>query len=359
MMSSRRPPPPRLDPGTKIYYKRIESVLEGEAEGGEGAIYLKNVVDQVVTDGARLVSCDKDGSKALELLLRHYTVNSHCLKKLMRAVRQDFFKLCVNRCGSHVMQALLHVAGHALSGHTDGGHDDELMELFMDFVSVIQEKLSDCIRHSYASHVLGGLLQVLGGIKLADKLERSRYSLEFRTAKMTSAVKVTVPMLTPVVPELFCKSLDKIAKKIGKLGDLEDLLTHQNACPVIQSVLCVLATRLPERANKLTKKIVKLSRVLQQDNDSAMLSSLPKMFTDLVGSHLMETTLQLAPPHQKELIFERCLKGRVLAAALHPVANFPLRQLIGSADQDLVSYMNKQQTCSPAICLSSYFFTVG
>ena len=335
-MSRRRPPPPRLDPGTKIYYKRIESVLEGESEGAEGAIYLKNVVDQVVTDGARLVSCDKDGSKALELLLRHYTVNLHSLNKLMKAVRQDFFKLCVNRCGSHVMQALLVMAGRALSGyHTEDGKDDEVMQLFMEFVYVFQERLSDCIRHPYASHVLGVVLQVLGGMKLADKLGRSRYSLEFRSAKMTSAEKVTVPELMPVVPEVFCKSLDKIAKKISKLGDLEGLLTHQNASPVIHCLLCVLATRLPERANKLTKKIVKLSHVLEQDG--SVHSSHPEMFTDLVGSHLMETVLQLALPHQQELIFERCLKDRVLMTALHPVANFPLRQLIGSANPDLVS----------------------
>lgn len=341
-MSARRPRPPRLDPGTKAYYKRIESVLGGEEGGEEGAIYLKNVVDQVITDGARLVSCDKDGSKALELLLRHYTVDAQSLVKLGKAVGQDFFKLCVNRCGSHVMQTLLHATGNVLSHHGgdggDGNQESDLISLFMELLSVIQDKLSDCIHHQYASHVLGGVLQVLGGVTLADKLGRSRYSLEFRTAKMTNVVKATPPTLMAVVPELFVKTLDKLAKKIGRLEDLEDLMTHQNACPVLQSLLWVLSKRLPERANKLTKKMVKLSRVLKQgDAVSGVCSSLPEMFTDLVGSHLMETMLQLAPPHQQELLFDSCFKDRVAVAALHPVANFPLQQLIGSANSSLVN----------------------
>ncbi len=76
MSGRRRPPPPRLDAGTKTYYQRIESLLEGGEDEGQEQMYLKNVVDQVVRDGARLVSSDKDGCRALELLLRHNAVDA-------------------------------------------------------------------------------------------------------------------------------------------------------------------------------------------------------------------------------------------------------------------------------------------
>ena len=337
-MACRRPPAPHLDPGTKIYYKRIESLFEGEEEGGQETIYLKNVIDQVITDGARLVSCDKDGSKAVELLLRHYTVNSHSLKKLMNAVKSDFFKLCVNRCGSHVMQALLQATGNCVcqsNWNASDSEHEELMSVFIELVGVIQQKVLDCIRHPYASHVLGSLLQVLGGVKLPEKLGRSRYSLEFRSAKMGGATKTEPPTCIPVLPKQFEKNLIRLSKSISKLKNLNEMMTHQNGSPVLQTLLRVLDKCQTRRAERLIKKMVRLSQVLESNKGV----SIPEVFTDLVGSHLMETLLQLSPVDLQRLIFDTCFRGRVMAFALHPVANFPLQLLISSASSDLVSFI--------------------
>lgn len=323
----RRPPPPRLDDGAKSYYKRVEGFLDGE--GGEnGDIFLKNVIDQVIADGVRLVSCDKDGSRALERLLQHFSVDQNSIKNLMRAVGKDFFKLCVNRCGSHVMQTLLLVTSHTLSTHDDG--DEELLQLFLSFVSTVEEKLSDYIQHPYASHVLGCVLQYLGGVSLGEQVGRSRYSQEFRKAKM---VGMGVKKSVWVVPEACVKSLGSIARKVGKMANLKELLTHQNGSPVLQCLLRVLAHKIPAKSEKLTKKILKLSEVLRGEE-----GCLPDMFTDLIGSHLMETMIQTANPDTQQLIFNTCFKGRVMMSALHPVANFPLQHLIAAAPNHVVSF---------------------
>lgn len=324
----RRPAAPRLDEGSKSYYKRVEGFLDGEEEG-DGDIFLKNVVDQVIVDGVRLVSCDKDGSRALERLLQHHSVDCHSIKKLMKAVEPNFFKICVNRCGSHVTQGLVHVASHTLL--TEQPEDARLMELFSSFTSTVLEKLSDYIRHPYASHVLGGLVQDLGGVCLGDRVGRSRYSQEFRKAKMVGVVGVKKESCV-TVPEWSLKYLDRISRKVMKMADLKELLIHQNGSPVLQCLLHVLTFRLPERGEKLTKKILKLSSVLGVGE-----GVLPGMFTDLIGSHLMEAMIETASHDMRQLILSTCFKGRVMMSALHPVANFPLQHLITALQPSLVS----------------------
>ena len=322
----RRPPAPRLDEGAKNYYKRIEDYADDE---GKGDIFFSNVVDQVLSDGVRLVSCDKDGSKALERCLQHSSTDCASIKKLMRAVMSDFFKISVNRCGSHVMETLLHEAGHILS--VDRTRDEELLELFLSLISVVEEKLSEYIQHLYASHVLGSVVQDLGGIQLAEQIGRSRYSREFRKVKMVGMSAKKPVTQVKFVPDEFIQTLDRIAKKVSKLQHLKEMLTHQSASPVLQSLLQVLAQRLPERGKKLTRKIVKMSKVLRDGGNR-----LPDLFTDLVGSHLMETMIQVASPELHSTIFQECFKGQVMMSALHPVANFPLQRLIGSATPPLV-----------------------
>ncbi len=332
----RRPPAPRLDEGTKGYYRRVESVLE---DGGdeEGQLFLRNVTDQVISDGVRLVSCDKDGSRALESLLQHVSMDTDSIKKLVRAVEPDFFKLCVNRCGSHVIQTLLQSASSALSGHTHshGDPDEELLELFLSLLATVEEKVLEYIRHPYASHVLGSILQNLSGVHLDDQIGRSRYSREFRKAKMVG-VKTGKRAVTRTVPDAFVESLRKITRSICKTADLKELLTHQNASPVLQCLLRVLAERLPDKRERLVKRIVTQSGVLGEgggeEGEGGKTRPLPDMFTDMVGSHLMETMLQVATPNLSKLIFATCFKGRVMMSALHPVANFPLQQLILVSD---------------------------
>ncbi len=335
MSARRRPPPPRLDAGTKTYYQRIERLLEGGEDEGQEQMYLKNVVDQVVRDGARLVSSDKDGCRALELLLRHNAVDSVSLVHLMEAIGVDFFKLCVNRCGSHVAQALLQAAGQRLWEQLrvgSGPEGERLQSLFFEFVGVIQEKLLDCMKHPYASHVLGSLFQVLGGIKLPEKIGRSRYSLEFRSAKMGVVGKTTEASYA-ILPEKFGKYLNLLYKNISKLHNLGDFMSHQHGSPVLQCLLRVLAKRQPDKAEKLIKRFIKLTRILQGGEQR---SAVPSVFTDLVGSHLMEIVVELAPADLQQMIFDTCFKDQVVAFALHPVANFPLQQLISTASSELV-----------------------
>ena len=352
---------PRLDDGSKSYYKRVESFLDGENHEGEGdhQLFLNNVVKQIISDDARRVCCDKDGSRAVERLLQHQATDLATIQKLVEVLSVHCCELAVDRCGSHVMEALLKAATTKLSTMAapaarmlDGSSIDDknhekdlhsLQEYLLSMCAALRDRVHDFIVQPYASHVLSSLVQVLAGVYLTDHASRSRSSKEFRKAKMAEdSTHRGVLRVDRVVqtPGLFLKQLDGVAKRICKLENFADLMTHQCACPVLQCMLRVLTQQIPDRAKKLIKKIIKCSMVFREQDENEKASTgdfeLPAVFTNSVGSHLMECMIEVATPELRQHILDSCFRGRVMTFALHPVANYPLQHLISSATPEQV-----------------------
>ena len=353
---------PRLDDGSKSYYKRVETFLDGEEHEGEGdhQLFLENVVKQIISDDARRVCCDKDGSRAVERLLQHQAADLATVQKLVEVLSVHCCELAVDRCGSHVIEALLKAASTKLSTTmaapaakmlNDGSSIDDkdhekdlhsLQECLLSMCASLRDRVHDFIVQPYASHVLSSLVQVLAGVYLTDHASRSRSSKEFRKAKMAEdsthrgVLRVERVVQTPGV---FLKQLDGIAKRICKLENFSDLMTHQCACPVLQCMLRVLTQQIPDRAKKLIKKIIKCSMVFHEQGEKASVDDfeLPAVFVDSVGSHLMECVIEVATPELRQHILDSCFRGRVMTFALHPVANYPLQHLISSATPEQVS----------------------
>ena len=336
MMSGRRSIP-RLDDGAKTYYKRVESFLDGEEEEGS-QLFLKNVAEQVISDGAVRVCCDKDGSRAVERLLQHSVLDVPSIRKILGALSPEYCNLIMNRCGSHIVEALLKAAA-VLFETNRLEPPDELLQDILSLCDTLKEHMSVFITHPYASHVLSALVQVLSGVYLSDHASRSRYSQEFRKAKMSDSTGqrgvVRIERIRRV-PDSFLKQLESIAKRLCKFDNLNELLMQQCASPVLQTLLRVLSQVIPERGSKLIKKIIRYSKVLsendsQSPDDGDTCSHLPELFTDVVGSHLMECMIEVSPHELHQSIYESCFKGSAMKFALHPVANYPLQQLISSA----------------------------
>ena len=338
---------PRLDDGSKSYYKRVESFLDGEEheEGDETHLFLENVVKQIISDDARRVCCDKDGSRAVERLLQHKTADLSTVHKLLEVLSAHCSELAVNRCGSHVMEALMKAVANQLSSllSVSGQTDSEiallssLEEGFVSMCVVMRDNVQEFIVQPYASHVLSSLVQVLGGVYFTDHVSRSRSSKEFRKAKMAEdCTHRGVLRIDKVVPtsDALLKLLDGVSKRICKIESFGDLLTHHCASPVVQTLLRVLTQRISSRASKLMKKIIKCSTVLSKDIANP---DMPSIFTDSVGSHLIECMIEVAPAEMQTHIFDSCFRGRAMTFALHPVANYPLQQLISSATPEQVS----------------------
>ena len=324
----------RLSENEKSYYKRVEAFLVSESDG-EDKLFLSNVVRQILSDGARRVCSDKDGSRVVQAVVESSHVDAPSLRMLLKALDGEHRNLATDRCGSHVIESLVRASAQVLTA----SDSDTLQAQFFTLCTVLTAHLPELIAHSYGSHVLSAMLQALAGMYVSDNFSRSRYSQEFRKAKMASTASSTTAVLPwkqkggiqierkVAVPDSFSKHLKSVGKAICKLPSLLALLTHRCASPVLQVALKTLTERLPTRGRKLARKIVRCPGVLRQESEG----TLPSLFTDAVGSHLMEAVIAVSSPSLLQHMFDTCFRERLVVFALHPVANYPLQQIVAMA----------------------------
>ena len=270
----------------------------------------------------------------LEKLLTRPTLTTATLQRVLVAVETDFPALAAHRCGSHVSETLLKVAGRLVCLHRDDDRAEEIERAFLSLCVALSDRLGEFLVHPYASHTLSAAVQVLGGVSVDDRTSRSRGSVEFRRAKMaggdSGGRKGEGRIAMVGVPEAFYRQLEAIGRRVGKLGELSELLCHTSACPVVQVLARVLTKRAPSRGAKLIRQILHLPGILVVGDDE----KLPFMFTDVVGSHLMGTLIELAPQQSRGKIYDTCFRSRVSKFALHSVANYPLQRLILVANEE-------------------------
>lgn len=329
-------PIPRLDDSAKRYYNKVESSSVPDRENA--ILFSQNVMKQVISDGVARVCCDKDGSRALEQLFVQGLIQPDTLGIFLEAVLADYAKVATNRCGSHVIEVLLKSLAKGIS-RDDGSTESLTSDVIGQFLSLcthLKEHVPEFIGHRYASHVISSLVQALSGVYVGDHVSRSRYSQEFRKAKMPDGAgkKTNITILT--VPASFTKQLESVSRKISKMDNFSFLLTHHCSCPVIQTLLHVLMAASPRKAAKLIKKIVNESKVFASKEKQPS-GDLPRVFTDLVGSHLIETIIEVSTPDLFHLVYESCFKGQLMTFALHPVANYPLQKLLAVAAPEQVT----------------------
>ena len=318
----------------KSYYKRVESFLDSES-GREDKLFLNNVIQQILSDGARRVCSDKDGSRIMQGIIESSHVDASSLHVLLKALGEEYRDLATDRCGSHVIESLIRASARVLTAKESG----TLQAQFLTLCTVLTAHLSELIAHPYGSHVISSLLQALAGMYVSENFSRSRYSQEFRKAKMASVASATIAVLPwkqkggilieqkMAVPDSFSKHLESVCKAICKLPNLSALLCHKCASPVLQVALKTLTERLPARGRKLARKIVRCPGVLSLESGGTLSS----LFTDPVGSHLMEAVIAASSHSLLQHMFDTCFRERLVAFALHPVANYTLQQLVAMA----------------------------
>ena len=324
----------RLGDAEKRYYGRIVDLLSSRDDGEEeDGAFAQNVLLQIQADGVTRVFCDKDGSRAVERLLQGHECDSAFLKTLLEPVAGDFRHVAGDRCGSHSTEALLKATGRHMHTHTPTDTDEGLGTLFLKVVADITSSLADLLTHQYASHVVCTAVQVLSGVYVAERLTRSRYSREFRKAKLEEDDKQmqTSTVVERHVPDthMFDAALKKLGRHVCKLESLSSLLMDPHASPVLQVLLRILSERLPKRGRKMIQKVAGSIEESVKEVDTEELS---EVFTCSVGSHLVGVVLELASADVKQWMWESCFEGRVLSFSLHPIANYPLQQFLSVCD---------------------------
>lgn len=327
------------------YYSRIERAIESDdsfENEGDRNLFAQNVIKQVLDDGVLQVFSSKHTSKIIENVLQNLSLPSSVSQQLTQAVCEEFPALSRDKCASHVVQTwLVHVLNP--SCQTEWQHEvqqsDEIqMNTATDSMRLICKSVKNDTKSflcdHYASHVLRTLLQILSGVTVCEQVNRSRYSHEYRKSMMHKGAEYSkgkqniIQHVNPTSPP-FLKSLKSLARAILKLDQFIQLLTHSNACPVIQTLLVALIEKLPKKGLKLCQKIINAAGI---KSGTSLGEDIPTLFVDPVGSHLMSVLIEVCNADVHQMIYNSCFRHHIMPFALHPVANYTLQHLMATSE---------------------------
>ncbi|EDO33027.1 predicted protein [Nematostella vectensis] len=366
-----------LDEDTLGYFKRVESVIEEDDFDDEESktLFVENVFTQVEGNELELC-CDQGMSRVMEILLRFFTDTQ--IKTIWQSLTPNYKTVTNDKFGSHVIQHLVNSVPNMIRTERtkvrEVNKGDEnvstMEELFLSYCSVISEDLEELMSSTYGSHVVRAVFEVLGGVKVAASVQRSRMSKGIRAdrygleasqkfgkvktvGQAFGASQTITPSQTMAVPDTFIPVLKTMASVVLNM-DMEAQVFHPVCCPVIQTLLLVLHQKDEKLCSKLAKKIMKQSCVFDkkkkkekkeeksesgdEDNDNASVSSykVPPILSHEVSSHLMEKLLHTAPPKLYKKLYKTFFKSHLVTLAQHPTCNFLVQHLLASTtDPDL------------------------
>ncbi|XP_006816925.1 nucleolar protein 9-like [Saccoglossus kowalevskii] len=332
-----RPAPGRLDEETMGYYRRVSDTLKEEfSSEEEKELFIQNVFAQTQKEEIKL-SQNQTVSRLIESLLR--SARQKEVTKFFAGLSEDIHKVCFDRFAAYVLQTVITLVPKFLDSEKekeeqddDDDDDDDLPsleELLLQVCGVMKEHLGDVLVDTYASHVLRSLLEVLGGVHIAESVVRSKLSRQQQNKESTKQTKEAITERRNV-PKKFSKNLKKLTNLVMERTDIHDLLQNPVSNPVLQTLLLVL--------NKVNSALCgELSEILLSKSDAVKKSkgteddleeSLPTIFLHEVGSHLVEVLLQISSEESFHRLYCQYFKGKILQFAVHPIANFVLQKLI-------------------------------
>lgn len=185
-----------LDEQTFGYFKRVEDVInEDDFDDDESRkLFVENVFTQVESNELKLF-CDMIVSRTMEKLIVY--LSDVQIRKVMQNIEEHFCKIAMDKFGSHVLQSLICVIPKAIRSERSKVREIEqevkdlksAEELFLSLCDCLKENLSELVNHIYGSHVVRTAFEVLGGVKVADNVVRSRASRQSRERSNQSEEK--------------------------------------------------------------------------------------------------------------------------------------------------------------------------
>ena len=188
-----------IDEDTRGYFKRVGDVLEeDDFEDVEArSLFVENVFTQIDQKEVQLC-CDQTISIVMEKLLPIFTAIQ--IRKFVSNIERFWKLVIMDKFGSHVIQALISNALETIKA------DQEVKEkiikkkpcqeampnmevVFLRLCDFLHENIQELIGHKYASHVVRAMLEALSGVRISEKIVRSRSSMDGKPKK--AALKKT------------------------------------------------------------------------------------------------------------------------------------------------------------------------
>ena len=334
----------RLSEEGRAYYQRVESIVDSEDfDTDDSEVFVVNLFEQIIKDGAVKAFCDKVASRVLEKVFQKCPLTADNALVLMKEIQANLPDICSNSSGSHTVEAFLQQTAQQCKWGSDST-SQAVEECVLNLCSSVLEDFEGYLTDFWANHIVRCLLQVLSGIRVADDIVRSKMCAAYRSK---NAMSVQIGKKSPLhqqqqhvldrrdVPECFLTCLNRFGKKLCKQKPLQDLICDENVSPVYEVALVVLVEKSPERGQKLVKKILKCiesSDREPEEKEEEAVESLPALFCDTIGSRVIEVMVEVLSPELLQMVYHRSFRHRVMSLALHPVANYVLQRFFTRAN---------------------------
>ena len=176
-----------VDEDTQGYFKRVGDVLEeDDFENAEArSLFIENVFSQIDNNEVKLC-CDQTISIVIEKLIPFFSTVQ--VRSVVKNLEPFWRVVTMDKIGSHVVQTLVNIVLTTIKTDLSRvklkekeNNDLPSMEsIFLKFCSFVEVSLQEFIGHVYASHVVRAVLEVLAGVRVSEKVVRSRASREGR-----------------------------------------------------------------------------------------------------------------------------------------------------------------------------------
>ncbi|XP_071824564.1 nucleolar protein 9-like [Apostichopus japonicus] len=305
------------------YYRRVhEALQDGFQETHEQEMFLENVFKQTEEQEVKLCQ-NQTISRILEEILP--LGKSSQILTFFKGLLSDSETIMYDRFGAHVLQTTMMLSLEFAAKQDEA---DAFNGLLLNLSQSVRDQLESVVMDTYASHVLRTLLQVFGGLQVAEKVTRSKLSREQQQRDMIQETRVILENR----PETYQNEFLLLQSELMKSKQLEEYIGSPSACPVLAVLLLVLQKNDKDSCRKVCRKLIKKCE-LKQEPSSDSKRTLPDAVVNPISSHLIETIIEVASDDILKDLTETCFNGLLLKLAKTPVANFILQRLIAKTVQ--------------------------
>lgn len=333
------------------YMKSVGGSLESAIGDEEAAMLIRNVFDEIKGHEASL-ACNRRTSLILESLLKR--ADAAHVAQTFEGLKEYFGFLIYNRQASHVVQLVISrsaiylaenrtnedqagsgevavdLDGDGESGVVDHNSKERLKSTVLNLCEtlVLLGIWWDMLFDPCATHVLRSLFLLLAGDP-----DQSAYGSN--ASKKTTKIEKHQPksLRSKKTNPEFVGSLYSFLSEMSKWGtdQLKQVVESPHASPVMQILL-----RYCKSKKKAWQKLFK-NLLFTKDLEAVDPTAFKSLARNRAGSHVLETIMSSCDNDTYDnVVFNKCIKGQMVALAEDPFANFVLQQALlnmNSADQ--------------------------
>lgn len=131
-------------------------------------LFIQNVFSTLCTEVIS-VSQNQTASNIVEHLLKEASLDH--LISFGRALSSDWELACTDRFASHVTQTFTLQLGSLLS---DSNPNEDAFSILTELYSFLMSNLAYHMQHTYTSHIVRVMIEILGSVRCSDSIIRSR-----------------------------------------------------------------------------------------------------------------------------------------------------------------------------------------